>query len=136
MTYGLKWAKGKRSHMGQPREASPCAPNPRVWGRRPRAALVEGLIPSPSPYLRAAHSPLLLISFIPFLPSSPLLSLALAPLVWSWLCEIEDLEVLPPSEHRRAAGFLVWNLLLPLSLLDRSPEDVRTPYVCRTAEVP
>ena len=65
--------------------------------------------------------------------SSPLLSLSLAPIVWSWL---GNLEVLPPSGCRRAAGFPVRSLLLPLPLLDRSPGDVCTPYVYKTAEVP
>ena len=103
-TLGFGAAAAKGGGGGAPRAA-------------PHLALVEGLIPSPSPYIRAAHFPLLLIiSFIPFLPSSPLFSLALAPLVWSWHCEVEDLEVLPPSERRRAAGFPVRNLLLPLCL--------------------
>ena len=52
-------------------------PNPRVWGGGPRegAAASLGLRPKgpPSPYIKAS-----------LLPSSPLLSLALVPLVWSW----------------------------------------------------
>ena len=68
----------KREPHGPTKEASPCAPNPRRrprWGRSPRAALVEGLIPLPSPYIRAAPLPLpphSILSSSPPLLSSPL----------------------------------------------------------------
>ena len=120
---GATWTKlGNLAHA---------PPNPRVWGGGQTRAAPQG---SPSPYIKAA----LLLSFPhPFIPSSsPLLSLALAPVVWSWLGRLEVLEVLPPFGRRRAGGFLVRSFLLPLPLLDRSPEDVCTPYVYKTAEVP
>ena len=146
MPNGLNWAKGMgatwTSQEGWPMRHQTlgfgAAATKGSGGGAPRAAphlgLVEGLIPSPSPYIRAAHSPLLLIHSFPSSP--PLLSLALAPVVWSWLGRLEVLEVLPPFGRRRAAGFPVRSFLLPLPLLDRSPEDVCTPYVYKTAEVP
>ena len=118
MPNGLKWAKviGATWTSQEGLAHAPGLVGGGHQGRWERRPLVEGLIPSPSPYIRAAPLPLP-PQFIPlFLPSSPLLSLALAPLVWSWLGEIEDLEVLPPSERHRVAGFLVRSLLLPLCL--------------------
>ena len=100
-------------------------------GLRP-TFLVEGQSPSPLLLYKGSPSTPSSIPIHSLLLSSPLLSLALAPIVWSWLGR---LEVLPPCERRRAVGFLARVFLLPLPLVDRSPEDVYTPYVCRTTEV-
>ena len=132
MAYNALWAElgqRRREPHGPTKGGQPirhqtlgfgaAAPQGRWGSGPPRAApswLGGGVDPLPlSLYKGCPLAPS--SSFIPlFLPSSPLLSLALAPLVWSWLGEIEDLEVLPPSERRRAAGFSVRSLLLSLCL--------------------
>ena len=94
MPNGLNWAKGMGATwtsqegwtMRHQTLGFGAAATKGGGGGAPRAApscLGGGVDPLPLSLYKASHSPPPPHSFIPFLPSSPLLSLALAPLVWS-----------------------------------------------------
>ena len=91
------------------------------------------VLPTPSPYIKAAHPPFLLIQSNSFSPPPPLLSSprALAPCL-GWHRLTRGSSTLRTPSRCWISGP---SLSSSAALLDRSPEDVYTPYVCRTAEV-
>jgi hypothetical protein len=122
---GGKLGRPRPQGLGRPRAA--LGPAARVWGAPLGEAHPAEVLPSPSAYIKASQVPL-----AHWFLSLPLLHLA-------WLPHLEMCQ-------RVEGNLLFWmlsncrisNLNPPSSaaLLDRSPDDVYTPYVCNPSEVP